>query len=73
MKNIDITDNIPALFGAIETLKQQVAKKEGDAYIEGQGVITGLELAIGLLVLEEPYQVFKDYFDDEDENNDLIN
>ena len=73
MKNIDITDNIPALFGAIETLKQLVAKKEGDAYIEGQGVITGLELAIGLLGLEEPYQVFKDYVDDEDENNDLIN
>ena len=53
MKNIDITDNIPALFGAIETLKQQVAKKEGEAYIEGQGVITGLELAIGLLGLEK--------------------
>ncbi|HCG96669.1 MAG TPA: hypothetical protein DEV89_01145 [Erysipelotrichaceae bacterium] len=73
MKNIDITDNIPALFGAIETLKQQVAKKEGEAYIEGQGVITGLELAIGLLGLDEPYQLFKDYVDNEHKNNDLLN
>ena len=73
MKNIDITDNIPALFGAIETLKQQVAKKEGEADIEGQGVITGVELAIGLLGLDEPYQVFKDYVDNEHKNNDLLN